>query len=174
MLVSLRITPSIPSPAYITYPITLHFELDGATGEYRGCWDAISSAARENRSIYVQLTKQSTLAAAMPNAKRVKRASMKQERRIAEELGGSRQQGSGSVPWRKGDGRVKNKYRIENKSCFSKGIRVARTDLSKIRSECSLGEVPLFQINFTDRATCRVEDQWILVPFEHFKELVNK
>lgn len=110
----------------------------------------------------------------IPSAKRIKRASMKQESRVAEDMGGRRQTGSGALSWKKGDGRVAGKYRIENKMRFTKGITITRSDLSKIRSECSPGEVPLFQVDFANKTTTAVEDSWILVPYDHWKKVLSE
>lgn len=96
---------------------------------------------------------------------------MRQEAQVAEDLGGRRQRGSGAVPWRKGDGRVKGKYLIENKLKLTKGIRITREELNKIRSECGPGEVPLFEVDFANRTTLQVEDRWVLVPYEHWKKV---
>ena len=111
--------------------------------------------------------------APMPNAKTIKKATMKQEQKVAEDLGGRRQKGSGALDWKKGDGRVRGKYRIENKMRFTKGITITRSDLEKIRSECSPGEVPLFEVDFANKATCKVEDQWILIPYDHWKKVLD-
>jgi len=111
--------------------------------------------------------------APMPSAKEIKRATMKQEQRVAEDLGGRRQVGSGALAWNKGDGRVKGKYRIENKMRFTKGITITRDDLAQIRAECGPGEVPLFQVDFAKKGTCGVEDSWILIPYEHWKKVLR-
>ena len=166
MLVSLTIRPVSVNSEFTELHLTV--------GETQGYWTftpgCLTDAMRLCTPITVRLQ---TPEAPMPNHKRIKRATIKQETKVAEDLGGHRQRGSGAVPWRKGDGRVDGKYRIENKTCLIKGIRVERADLTKIRSECSPGEVPLFQIDFTNRQTLRVEDQWVLVPFEHWKAVVG-
>lgn len=107
------------------------------------------------------------------SAKRQKRASIAQERDVMEQLGGKRQAGSGAVGHLKGDGRVRDKYRVEIKYTRTKSYRVDRDELSKIRGECSATEEPLFVIDFVDPETGGSEDRWVLVPFHHFKKLDN-
>lgn len=107
------------------------------------------------------------------SAKKNKRASIAQEHEVMAELGGRRQAGSGAVGHLKGDGRVRDKYRVEIKYTRTKGYRVDRNELSKIRGECSGAEEPLFVIDFTDPETGGSADRWVLVPFHHFKKLDN-
>jgi hypothetical protein len=142
-----------------------------ATGFWQCTHNTLLDALEKQRPITIILKEP---APPMPSAKQMKKASMKQETRVAEDMGGQRQRGSGAVPWRKGDGVVKGKYRIENKTRFTKGITITREELSKIRGECGYGEVPLFQVNFTNQGTCMVEDQWILVPYEHWKKVLSE
>lgn len=105
------------------------------------------------------------------SAKRQKRASIAQEHDVMEALGGRRQAGSGAVGHLKGDGRVRDKYRVEIKYTRTKGYRVDRDELSKIRGECTGLEEPLFVIEFMDKETGGSGDRWVLVPFHHFKKL---
>jgi hypothetical protein len=107
------------------------------------------------------------------SAKKNKRASIAQERDIMEQLGGRRQAGSGAVGHLKGDGRVRDKYRVEIKYTRTKSYSVTRDELSKIRGECSATEEPLFVVDFVDPETGGSEDRWVLVPFHYFKKLDN-
>lgn len=107
------------------------------------------------------------------STKRRKKLSRKQEEKLAEDNGGIRHNGSGAVPGYAGDVRVVGKYRIEAKYTTSKGYRVTRAELAKVRSECSLGESPLFAIDFRDPETQRVEDSWMLVPMDVWKEHIK-
>lgn len=100
-----------------------------------------------------------------------KRASVRQENEIMEALGGRRQAGSGAVGHLKGDGRVRDKYRVEIKYTRTKSYRVDRDELSKIRGECSATEEPLFVIDFKDPETGGSADRWVMVPFHIFKKL---
>lgn len=110
----------------------------------------------------------------MPSRKIIKRVSMAQEKRSAEDIGGRRQSGSGARAGAKGDGRVHGRYRIENKFCFAKSLKVLLADLQKIRSECTGLETPLFQIEFKDKNTLRTLDRWVLMPWNQAKELINE
>lgn len=166
MLVSLKITPVLCDLTRLVMKLAV----GTATGVYETTVAEYREVCEEGRTLVVRLQEPPP---PMPSPKRVKRASMKQEERVASDLGGHRHKGSGALAGLKGDGRVKGKYRIENKMCFSKGIRVSREDLNKIRGECSLGEVPIFQIEFAERSTCKVDDQWVLVPYEHWKSVNN-
>lgn len=104
------------------------------------------------------------------SAKRRKRASMKQEEQVAQMHGGHRNPGSGSVSGRASDASIREKFRIENKYTSGKGIRVTRTDITKIRSECERGQIPLFQIDFKEPNTLRNQDRWIMIPLDEWKK----
>ena len=164
MLVSLKVLPVALEPDRMQ----LNFAVDEATATWSGSYESLFSAMTSGRPLTVML---STPEPKMPSQARIKKASMKQEARVAEALGGKRQRGSGAVAWRKGDGRVRGKYLLENKTCLTKGFRVERAALAKIRSECSPGEEPLFQIDFTNPSTLRVEDAWVLVPLNHWEKV---
>jgi len=108
-----------------------------------------------------------------PSIRRVRDSVTRQERRIAESLGGHRQSGSGARPGYRGDGRVEGKFRIENKMTRSASIRIPLADLRKIRSECGSGEVPLYEIEFRDKNTLEVKEAWILVPWKEWEKRAN-
>jgi hypothetical protein len=105
------------------------------------------------------------------SAKHQRRASIRQEDSIASDLGGKRQPGSGAVPGIKGDVKVEGIYRIEAKYTRSKTYRLDRTELGKIRGECSGLEVPLFIIDFVDPQTGGSPDRWVALPFHHFQRM---
>lgn len=105
------------------------------------------------------------------SAKRQKRASVAQETEVMELLGGRRHAGSGSVAHLKGDGRVRDKYRVEMKYTRKASYRVDRQELNKIRGECDGLEVPLFVMDFVDPITGGSPDRWVMVPFEAFQKL---
>jgi len=121
-----------------------------------------------------------------PSRKRMKRASMKQEEEFAGELGGHRQSGSGSRRGNKGDGQVLDqaavdalegapgRYRTENKFSTCASMTLHLVDLQKIRSECRGREVPVFNVQFKDRATLRTLDDWVLIPRKEWKALASK
>lgn len=103
--------------------------------------------------------------------KQKKRAATKQEIEVMEALGGRRQAGSGALAHLKGDGRVRDKYRVECKYTRSSSYRLDRTELSKIRGECTPPEIPLFVVDFVDPETGGSPDRWVAVEFEHFLKM---
>ncbi len=108
-----------------------------------------------------------------PSTKRLKKASMKQERESAEAVGGRRQSGSGARPGHKGDGRVRGRYRFENRLTTAASHTVKLADLRKIRSECEGLEVPIYDLQFKEKQTLRTIDNWVLVPRDHWEKLAN-
>lgn len=108
-----------------------------------------------------------------PNRKRLRKASMQQEEKSAEALGGRRVSGSGARPGHKGDGRVPGRFRIENKFTTAASIRVKLSELRKIRAECEGLEVPVFDVQFKEKVTLRTIDNWVLVPRDHWETLAN-
>jgi hypothetical protein len=72
-------------------------------------------------------------------ATREQKASSKQERRVAEELGGRTQKGSGSQWFAKGDVRVPGHIRIECKTTSQRFYSLKLKDLQKIRKEALSG-----------------------------------
>lgn len=103
---------------------------------------------------------------------RRKRISKKQEKRV-EELGGNTQPGSGSRPGYKSDGRIRGRYRIENKYTTAESFRVELKDLAKIRSECVGLEVPVFEVQFRAPRTMQVRDEWVLIPRKEWEKHVH-
>jgi len=110
--------------------------------------------------------------AAKVSRKRQRRAATKQEEQVAQLHGGHRHRGSGTVSHKKGDARIRHRYRIENKYTTKEGIRLKREDLLKIRSECTPGECPVFQIDFKAPGTLKTEDQWVLVPLKEWERKI--
>jgi len=100
-----------------------------------------------------------------------KARSKKQEKRIATSFGGRVQPASGALAGAKGDVRVRGKLRMEMKLTSKKAYRVSYEDLVKIRSECGLGEQPVFCVDFVDGNTGRTKDSWALIPMAFFEEL---
>lgn len=101
-------------------------------------------------------------AAAKP--KRRQQISRKQEEKLAESLGGQRHYGSGNKTGYEGDVRVTGKYRVECKYTSKKSRVLSRSEIGKLRSECSLGEAPMINIQFRNPETLAVEEDWICVP----------
>jgi hypothetical protein len=113
-------------------------------------------------------------AAKAVSKKTQKRASVRQENEIMEALGGRRQAGSGAVAHLKGDGRVRDKYRVEIKYTRKGSYRVERSELNKIRGECAGTEIPLFVVDFVDPQTGGSADRWVMVEFDRFQQLDYK
>ena len=76
------------------------------------------------------------------------RRSRRQEKRVAEDVGGSCQAGSGSRWEMKGDVRKLDAVRVECKTTRGKGFRVTREVLEKIEREASGLETPVLQLDF--------------------------
>ena len=102
--------------------------------------------------------------------KRRKQISKKQEERIAKDHEGRRHKGSGSRLGYAGDARTDGCYRIEAKYTTHSSFRVNLSDLNKIRSECAMGEAPVFVIDFKEPNTLQTQDSWVLVPYNTWKE----
>jgi hypothetical protein len=105
------------------------------------------------------------------SAKRIKRISRKQEQRTAESSGGRAQSGSGSRPGYKGDVRVYDKYRIENKFTFAGSYKIDMLTLNKIRGECEGNERPAVSLDFVDKLTGRTRDTWVIIPKADWEKL---
>ena len=105
-------------------------------------------------------------------AKRVKRISRKQESTV-ERVGGCVQPGSGSRQGCKGDGRIRGRYRIENKFTRTNSYRVELSDLAKIRSECTGLEVPVFEVQFREKHTMAILDKWVMIPRKEWEKHVH-
>ena len=99
-----------------------------------------------------------------PVTKQMKRASVRQERKIAKGIGGQRQKGSGAMAHAKGDVRKHGVFRVEAKFTQAGSYPVRLRDLNKIRSECAGQEVPAFQITFMDQRIQPI-DEWVLIPY---------
>jgi len=105
-----------------------------------------------------------------PVTKRMKRASDRQEKKIAKTIGGFKQKASGSMAHAKGDVRKHGLLRIEAKYTQSKSYTVHYEDLVKIRSECASQETPAFQITFMNSQLHPI-DEWVLVPYAVWRKL---
>lgn len=68
-----------------------------------------------------------------------KRKSLLQERRVAEEIDGKVQPGSGAPKFYKGDVRKEGDLRVECKTTASKSYSLKLAELDKIRSEAVVG-----------------------------------
>lgn len=164
MFVSVRVTPALMTDESGRWILHIAGRMDGHVGEV-----FIPLAEKQEEHVLL-LTKpeeedRSTL-------KQRRRASMRQEEKVAQLHGGHRNIGSGSVAGRKSDASIREKYRIENKFTAGKGIRVTRAELSKIRSECERGQMPVFQIDFKAPTTLKTQEQWVMVPLEEWEKRI--
>lgn len=106
--------------------------------------------------------------------KRRLQASRRQEEKLAVLHGGVRQRGSGNQPGYAGDVRADGRYRVEAKFTTKASYRVTREELYKIRSECGLGEEPVFAIDFKNPSSLLTEDSWVLVPKKVWERYVHQ
>jgi hypothetical protein len=106
-------------------------------------------------------------------SKRVKAASMKQEKRVMDAIGGRVQAGSGSGQYAKGDGRLLGVTRVECKLTTKKSFRLEHAVLAKIREEARLGEMPSVQIDFKTPDTLRTYDTWVAIPQSYWEKYVH-
>lgn len=106
-------------------------------------------------------------------SKRTRRRARRQELELAEATGGRRQPNSGALNGSKGDVRKRGQFRGESKHTKKKSFTITRQVLSKIRSECSYGEMPILDLNFVD-ANGRTEDRWVMIPFDSCPKLKDK
>lgn len=106
------------------------------------------------------------------DTKKRRRKSMKQEDRLAKELGGRRQAASGALPGRRGDVDVPELL-IECKRTDKKSIRIEIEYLRKITEEASgTGKVPALSIEIGDPPRF-VSRDWVLVPSGFLKDLLE-
>ncbi len=99
-----------------------------------------------------------------------KRQSKLQERRVAEELGGSVQPGSGAPDFYKGDVRKAGDIRVECKTTGSKAYRLTQAELLKIQTEALSGgeESWAMQIQFQGQFTNR---KYAVIDWDAFVQL---
>lgn len=110
-----------------------------------------------------------------PPSRQVKKRSQKQERRVMASLpGGRTQAGSGSRPGYKGDGRVYDRIRVEMKSTTTRDMGIVSRDvLNKIRGECEGREEPIVVVDFVNKITGHVEDQWALIELKVLERILR-
>lgn len=96
--------------------------------------------------------------------KKRKRASAKSEKAVAERLGGRRIAGSG-CGLEKADGRVRGKYRIENKITAKSSYRLTFDDWIKLWTAASnSGEMPVFHVKMASEIVGTTEV--VVIPAE--------
>ncbi len=99
-----------------------------------------------------------------------KRQSVLQERRVAEELGGKVQPGSGAPQFYKGDVRVAEDIRVECKTTGAKAYRLTVAELQKIQMEALTGgeETWAMQIQFQGQFTNK---KYAVIDWDTFVQL---
>jgi hypothetical protein len=103
---------------------------------------------------------------------RKQKKSKKQEKRLADKLGGKRQKGSGSQPYSKGDVRCTDLL-AEAKRTDKKSISIKVQYLEKIVKEATSYDcIPAVAIAFEDTPLLVPKD-WVLVPAEFLRELLD-
>lgn len=122
----------------------------------------------------VAVLENETFPGASPPTARMKRLSLKQERRNAELLGGRTQPGSGSSSRAKGDVRKLGEYRGESKFTFSLSYALERRVLEKITSECGDGEKPILFLDFKNKETGRTHGSYVILHESDFEDMINE
>jgi len=103
---------------------------------------------------------------------RCKKKSQKQEARVAKELDGRAQPGSGAIEHLKGDVTT-DRFLIEAKRTDKKSISITGEWLSKIDQEAlNVGKIPalVFEIGGMNGFA---ENEWVAVPLSQFKKLIG-
>lgn len=93
-----------------------------------------------------------------------KRRAPKQEREIADKLGGRVTPGSGSQAM-KGDVRIKGVARVEAKCTRNKSFSVTLQIIDKIEdaaASCATGEIPVIHIEFLNASGQRIKGLYIM------------
>lgn len=104
-----------------------------------------------------------------------KSVSQKQEKVIAERVGGRVQPGSGSPrnPLKKGD--VSTPFMLlEAKWTRKKTYKLSIEELAKIQRESrGVGKIPIFVVGFDEDVGVSVDKQYCVIPFRYFEELLD-
>jgi hypothetical protein len=151
-----------------TYLTRLLVEVPGHTPVYTDpfcSWCLVDSGKPIVMHLYVDENEVGT-----KRSPKLRKSSMRQERQIAEMIGGRTQPASGALASAKGDVRKRGVLRGELKQTSAKSFSLKRDDLDKIRSECVGREKPFFSIRFTHPVTLTTEDEWVCIPIEDWVE----
>lgn len=98
--------------------------------------------------------------------KKIKRASGKQERKIAADIGGRVQPASGATPFAKGDVRKAGVARVEAKFTYGKSWTLSKETFLKIMSESTLTEVPSIVVDFKDRSSDKTDLSLVVIHYQ--------
>lgn len=107
------------------------------------------------------------------NPKSRRRASKKQEIKLAEAVGGRVQPGSGCVPGCKGDFRVPGRLLGEAKYTTKKSYSIKLHDLLKLKAECQGLEQPVLALEFKDDSL-RTLAKYVIIPQVYWEELIEE
>jgi hypothetical protein len=106
---------------------------------------------------------------ARPPSRQMRKTSQRQEREMAQLIGGRRQKGSGALVGDKGDVRLQGVLRGEMKLTSKRSFSLTREVLDKIRSECVGRERPFVGLRFINPDTHATEDEWVVIPLEDWE-----
>lgn len=96
-----------------------------------------------------------------------------QENRVASNLGGKRQRGSGASDYAKGDVKTDD-FLVECKQTEKKSLSVKGKWLSKITREAmAAGKTPALSIEIKGIEDRLVEQDWVAVPMSVFRRLTR-
>lgn len=99
---------------------------------------------------------------------------VEQENRLADELGGHRQAGSGSSKYAKGDVKL-DRFLIEGKGTKHASLYVKKKWLKKITSEATAkGKYPALAIEIEGEPDPMTERDWLMVPLSVWKEMLER
>jgi hypothetical protein len=155
----------------VTDSSVLTTHIFAGTGNIKlGPWCFGCYAANGANHIKVQVEQADLNPGRRPPTKKDKRRSQELERKTAQRIKGKTQPGSGNQDHAKGDVRKKGVLRLEHKFTRAKQYTLKREELDKINGECSYGEKPVFQIDFLNPSSDRVEDSWVAIPYEDWKD----
>jgi hypothetical protein len=144
-------------------------------GDYHGNTQWLCETCRrcEAVSLQAELEEPPRLTGSRPPSRSRRRAVARQERETAELVGGRVQKASGAVLSAKSDVRLKGVLRGEMKSTEKKSFILKREVLDKIRSECVGMEKPFLSLRFINPLTMAAEDEWVVIPIEHWEHNKN-
>lgn len=104
----------------------------------------------------------------------IRRISRRQERRIADGVGGKVQPGSGSIPGKKGDVVRPGDLRIEGKFTYASQYTLRLDTMHKIASEAEGSEVPAVVVHFVDKSSGRTLEELAVLFRSDWEKLVNR
>ncbi len=101
------------------------------------------------------------------------KTSKQREQELCELLGARRQPGSGNQAGLKGDGRKKGVLRLEAKFTMGGSYRLELENLQKVALEAEGVELPVFVIEFLDRGTRKLIDNYAIIRLGDLVDLLQ-